>query len=63
MKGEWDVPTPNGCTACGAHHGSVAGELNCLRTAVVRLRGELAGARHVCDTLLAALGPGRKPGS
>ena len=50
------VPT---CTACTRYHGSVGAELACLRAAVVRLRGELVAARHVADSFLRALAPGR----
>ena len=57
---EWDVRPDPVCVACGKRHlGAGTAERNCLRAAVVKLRGELAGARHVADSLLRALAPGR----
>jgi hypothetical protein len=47
------------CVACNIEHGSVGGEINCLRSTVLLLRelnartsGELAGARAVIETFL-----------
>jgi hypothetical protein len=37
---EWRVSQPPACAACGGHHGSVNGEINCLRAAVRALRGK-----------------------
>ena len=45
------------CVACNIEHGSVGGEINCLRSTVLlqrelnaRTSGELAGARAVIET-------------
>jgi hypothetical protein len=58
--GEWDTRPDPPCVACGKRHkGAVSAELQCLRGAVVKLRGEVAGARHVADSILRALAPGR----
>jgi hypothetical protein len=59
MSDEWKVPKPSPCVSCGSLHGSVNAELNCLRSAVLALRSELALARNVADTYLRALAPGR----
>lgn len=55
---EWDVRPDPLCVACGKRH-LPGQEIHCLRRTVVKMRGELAGARHVADTYLRALAPGR----
>ena len=56
---EWDVRPDLPCVACGKRH-LPGQEILCLRRTVVKLRGEVAGARFVADTFLRALAPGRK---
>jgi hypothetical protein len=44
------VPRPTPCVACGTEHGSVGGEINCLRAAVLLEREKSADlARRLKD--------------